>query len=385
MALISAARYGGPQESIVEDPGEAPVQTAQGTILTDEPGYEPQPYVPTAADVAPDPQRNITEEQNWMKDLQEYAKKYPEGPQRDTFIGMTMRNMRNSIAAVKNSNNLILQQDREALDKVLYDTSKFEGRGPRNDQEATQINPAWPAMSQLALDHSKNEIQKRIDAAFKHNSTVDVPPTAARTARYDQASALIDRAMRGYAGVDKYEVLRQVNPAALDLTKFQTKDLHDKLIQLNKQRNIDNTMNTYIGWAQPMLNRAHILATNDDKMLQFEGALSRELKNLKSTSKDPEAPLTREEVYQVTSQLLQKEQYSRGPFGGSTVFEFEVPKGYMTPERISKFQTKFGHLPTPQDIYDLYSAHKAMVQTGEQAPEETDPRYVTESYKTKQK
>jgi hypothetical protein len=386
--LISAGVYGGPQDTIVEDPESRTIQQPdqRGTIpIADDTPSIDQPYVPSSADVAP-PQRDLAAENNWMKRLQDYAaQKYSDPNEREEFIEGAARYTRNNIAMQRNANREILLRDKDALNHVLFDTQKFQGRGPRNDEEATQVNPGWGAMSQMALDHDKS-VQKYIDTAFKHNSNVDPPPTTDRKARYDQATALIDRALRGYAGVDRYEVLSKVNPAAMDLPKIWTQDLHSKLTDLRRQRNIDNTMNTYIGWAQPMLNRAHILATDDDKMLQFEGALSRELKNLQGTSKDPEAPLTREQVYQTTSELLRKEQYGRGPFGGSTVFEFEVPKGYMTPERISKFQKAFGHLPSPQEIYQAYSTHKAMVRSGEQPPDEkVDPRYVIESYRTEQK
>jgi hypothetical protein len=388
--LISAARYGGPAEAIVEDPGIAPVQTAQAdqSIVDDStPSYEPTstPYVPTVASVAPQ-SRDLDEENNWMADLEKYAnQRYPgdeNQAMRDKFIEMTARKTRNNIAMQRSANQQILIHDKNSLNQILMDEKQFQGRGPRNDYEATQINNAWPAMRSLAEDHDKS-VTKYIDGMFDQNTKMNVPPTSDRKDRFDQAMGLINRAMRLDPSVDRYEVIRKLGAALpnMDLPKDWTKQVHEGLQGLMKQRQVDIHMGQYLTWAEPLLSKAHILSTDIDRRIQFEGALAHDLKLTQSTSKDPEAPLTPEDVFRVTQNLLIKE--STGKWMG-TAYEFEVPKGYMTPDRIAKFKKATGFDPTPQNIYDLWSMHKARVQAGQEKPEissETgqpysDPYYV---------
>src|SRR6516164_7141924 len=155
--LVSAGVYGGPQEAIVDDPNAMPVQQDQATVPVADEG--PTYSVPTPAEVAPVADRNIAEENNWMQELQTYAQKFTNENEREKFIERASKYTRNNIAMQKASNRMILQNDRDSTDKVLFNYDKFQGRGPKNDYEASQINPAWPAMRQMALDHDQGRFQ----------------------------------------------------------------------------------------------------------------------------------------------------------------------------------------------------------------------------------
>src|SRR6516165_10079994 len=117
--LVSAARYGGPSEAIVEDPNATPLPQPSSEIPVEE---EPQQvYVPTPAEVAPQPDRNLAEENNWMKDLQDYAtQKYPDENEREKFIERASKYTRNNIAIARSSNRLMMQNDMDQVDKVLF-------------------------------------------------------------------------------------------------------------------------------------------------------------------------------------------------------------------------------------------------------------------------
>ena len=348
--LVSAGVYGGPQEALVDDPNAAPVRQAQATVpVTDE---EPTYSVPTPADVAPDPSRNIAEESNWMQELQTYAQKFTNENEREKFIERASKYTRNNIAMQKASNNLILQHDRDALDRVLYDTSVFQGRGPRNDQEATQVNPAWPAMSQMALDHSKNEMQKRIDAAFKHNSNVNVPFTTQREGRFNEAMDLITKAATGDPKVDKQKVLMQLDPSQLDLDKYHTDILRHELGALKSQKEIDNQMGHYMTVAGSMLDEAHIFNNNPKQLNQLKGALAFELKELRRRSADPMAPIDDNDVLSTVARLIRDKNAAN--WFGSSDRGFEVPDDFMTDENRQDFVTKYHREPIPEDWYRLY-------------------------------
>jgi hypothetical protein len=353
--LISAGVYGGPQEAIVEDPNATPLPQPSSTIPVE--ADEPT-AAPTPADVAPVSDRNIAEEQNWMKELQDYAaSKYDNENEREKFIERASRYTRNNIAVSRFANKQILSNDRDSLDKILYNYDQFQGRGPRNDYEANQINPAWPAMRQLALSHYP-AMQKYIDGVFTHNSKVDVPETSERTARFNQAYGLVDKAARGDPSVDKWEVLKQVgdNLPLMDLSRRQTGILRHDLSALKSQKDIDNQMHRYMQVASGLLNEAHIASTNDKQMNQFQGALAYELKRFQRMRKDPQAPLDDNDVLSITARLIRDRSTH---FWQSPDRDFMVPDGWFTEENRDQFFQQFHREATPEDIYTLYQTHKA--------------------------
>ena len=358
--LVSAARYGGPSEAIVEDPNATPLPQPSSEIPVEE---EPQQvYVPTPAEVAPQPDRNLAEENNWMKDLQDYAtQKYPDENEREKFIERASKYTRNNIAIARSSNRLMMQNDMDQVDKVLFNYDKFGGRGPRNDYEAAQINPAWPAMRQLALDHNQGPMQKHIDGAFSHNNKMDVPETSERRSRFEQAYGLIQGALQGQPDIDKWEVLNKVDPAQLDLSKRQVGILRHELSSLKSQKEIDNQMAHYTQVAGGLLNEAHIASNNDRLMNQFKGALAYELKQFQRTRKDPEAPIDDNDVLRITAGLIRDRstgisQYN--PFADPDR-AFMVPQGWFTEENRQQFVNRFHREPIPEDIYRLYHTYKA--------------------------
>jgi hypothetical protein len=191
---------------------------------------------------------------------------------------------------------------------------------------------------------------------------------------YNKLGGMIDGAMRGLPNIDKYETIRQIQTAlpTADMTKAQTKDIHERLGELIRQRVIDVHMDQYMRWAQPMLDRIHIL-TNPDLMLQFQGALGSELKRIRSISKDPQAPLTEEDVTHATSNLISREDWGRF----SSVYRFQVPKGYWNPARLKQYKQATGDYPSPQEMYNVYQEHVGRVKSGQSDYDpKIDPLYV---------
>jgi hypothetical protein len=298
-----------------------------------------------------------------MRKLQDYANQtYPDANEREKFLDRAARYTRNNIAMQRNANKVILQNDQDSLNRVLFNYDQFQGRGPRNDYEATQVNPAWPAMRQLALDHDQGRFQKQIDGAFAHNSRMDVPETTERTARFNQAYGLIQNALQGQPNVDKWEVLKKVDPAQLDLSKRQVVILHHELSTLKSQKEIDNQMAHYMQVSSGLLNEAHIPASNDRLINQFKGALAYELKQFQHNRKDPEAPIDDNDVLRITAGLIRDR--TAGTWSSWNPLAdpdraFMVPQGWFTDENRQQFVNKFHREPIPEDIYRLYQTYKA--------------------------
>lgn len=356
--LISAAQYGGAQEDVVEAP-QAPAPAPEATLpFQDEP--EPQIRIPTAADVAPDPTRNIAEEQNWMKELNDYANtQYQNENEREKFIERASRYTRNNIAFQKAANQQILLSDKASIDKVLFDQNKFQGRGPRNDYEASLVNPGWAAMRQITLDH-KPAMQEYIDNVFAHNSKMDVPPTTERDARFKQIYNMIISAQAGDPQLDKNKILDQVNPAGYDLTHDQVRQLRHELGVLKSQKDINNQLGHYMSVVGNMVNLAGIPATSP-LIEQLKGAILYEVKDRQRKQEDPGAPIDDEQVRSITADLLRYNP-NQWPTGMQWMHDpgrrFEVPEDWLTDENRDQLRQELHREPLPEDIYAKYKQWK---------------------------
>jgi hypothetical protein len=185
---------------------------------------------------------------------------------------------------------------------------------------------------------------------------MDVPETSERASRFQQAYGLIQSALQGDPNVDKWEVLKKVDPAQLDLSKRQVGILHHELGALKSQKEIDNQMSHYMQVASGLLNEAHIPATNDRLINQFKGALAYELKQHQRQSANPEAPIDDDNVLSITAGLI-RDKATHWWQGADRAFM--VPDGWFTDENRQQFVNKFHREPIPEDIYRLYQMDKA--------------------------
>ena len=364
--LINARQYGGPDE-IVEDPSTQSQRLQApdtGNIIEDTttPAYQPTQStpLPTSADLAP-ADRNIAAEQNWIKKLQDIANRdFTDPNEREDYLERAIRYTRNNIAMQQSANRQILQHDRDSIDKVIDDYKFFQGRGPRNDYEAYQINPGWADMKALAVQH-KPELAKYIADSFASNSRMDVPETTERTNKFENLLRIVTKAQQGDPSVDRWRVQQKVGEdlPGYDLSKRQQGIIKHELGVLKSQKDIDNQTGHYMQVVGGMLNDAGIPA-NSPLVEQLKGALTYELKQHQRTKEDPGAPIDDNDVRSITAGLLRHRAstgYYESIFG--TLPRFQVPDGWFTEENRQQFFEQYKREPIAEDIYAKYLQWKA--------------------------
>lgn len=235
-----------------------------------------------------------------------------------------------------------IRANRTAIDSVLFNPGAGD-RGPTSLEEANRIDPnfgqKWEDAARL-----NPTITKHINDTFNYNAKQDVPMNQERFDRWQAA-----KGMR----VTDPDQFKTLSLASLDLPRAQYNELHTMQLADAKKTQDTSKINGYLRAVQPMINDAGIYANNPGKYNQFVGAFQARIEEM-AGQKGGKMP-TVAEAQGIAASLIR----DRGGFMGfGTTQDFEVPSSFITDELKDKFAKKYGHEPTPAEIFRLYQLSK---------------------------
>jgi len=294
----------------------------------------------------------LTPETNMSKLLDKGAQlakmRFPGNPVlQEQYLEAFQTRLRSNAALQRSELKTQMQANRNGIDETLFKIGA-NGLGPRDLDEAMAIDPNFQQKWETAKVLNPT-ISKHIKDTFQYWSNVEHRTgTLGWEARVDAANGLAAGLHPG-----DIEQFLAISPASLGAPYGVTEKIRAKQLAVQKKAQDTARLNSYLRAVQPQLADAGIYANNPGEYNQFVGAFQAKIEDWES--KNPAKRLPEADAKGMAASLIRERG---GWWGFFTTRNFEVPSSFITEEMQNKFEKRFGHAPTPADIYRLYQLSK---------------------------